>query len=86
MRESRKHPRLPHSLREAFHVEPRTYAGATAEEFAESLVAHWELLRQLSEADCGLMNGIARLLLAMAELTEDEFIDRAWRYEAHLDA
>jgi hypothetical protein len=53
-----------------------------AEAFARSLVAHWEVIQVLQDEGCAFMARIADLLLALADLTEEQFIERAWMCEA----
>ena len=55
-----------------------------AEAFARKLVVHWQVIRLLQDEGCAFMAGIADLLLALADLTEEEFVERSWTYEAGL--
>lgn len=55
-----------------------------AEAFAHKLVAHWRVVQLLQDEGCAFMAGIADLLLALADLGEEEFVERAWTHEAGL--
>ena len=55
-----------------------------AESFARRLVAHWQVVQLLQDKRCAFMAGVADLLLALADLTEEEFVERVWTYEAGL--
>jgi hypothetical protein len=65
-------------------VEQQDPVTSTPEEFAEKLVAHWELVQALQEDGCAFTRGIARLLLALAGMEEGEFVERVWTFEAGL--
>lgn len=55
-----------------------------SEAFALKLVEHWRVVQFLQDEGCAFTARIADLLLALADLTEDEFVERAWTYEAGL--
>lgn len=55
-----------------------------AEAFARRLVAHWRLVEALQDDGCAFTTSIADLLLALADLTTEQFVERVWTYEAGL--